>query len=256
MSMTWDPQQYLAFGGHRLRPALELLLRIPLTDPAEVIDLGCGPGNVTRYLRERWPEARITGVDNSPEMLAEAAKAHPATDWVAADLAEWEPARPVDVLYSNAALQWLEGHDRLFGRLMGFLRPGGVLAVQMPRNFGAPSHTLMFEVADDGPWADRLRGIHRRSPVAEPGYYYDRLAPHAKALDIWETEYQQVLDGENPVPEFTKGSWLKTLLDALEEPLRTQFWEAYRVRVLEAYPPKADGHTLFPFKRLFIVATA
>jgi len=256
MSMTWNPQQYLVFGKHRLRPALELLLRIPLTAPEEVVDLGCGPGNVTDYLRKRWPEAHLTGVDNSPEMLAEAARSYPDTAWVTSDLDDWEPERPVDVLYSNATLHWLDNHDRLFVQLMGFLKPGGVLAVQMPRNFGAPSHTLMFETAADGPWAETLRGSHRHSPVADPGHYYDRLAPHASELDIWETEYQQVLSGKNPVAEFTRGTWLKALLDALQEPLRTQFWEDYRARVLRAYPPKADGHTLFPFRRLFIVATA
>ncbi len=256
MSMTWDPGDYLAFGTHRLRPALELLQRIPLTAPEEVVDLGCGPGNITEYLRKRWPGARLTGVDNSPDMLAEAAGAYPDTAWVTADLHDWQPERPVDVLYSNAALHWLDHHDRLFARLMGLLRPGGVLAVQMPRNFDAPSHTLMFETAVDGPWAETLRGIQRRSPVADPDFYYDLLTPHASELDIWETEYQQVLSGDNPVPEFTRSTWLKTLLDALQEPLRTQFWEAYRARVLRAYPPKADGHTLFPFKRLFVVATA
>jgi trans-aconitate 2-methyltransferase len=256
MSMTWDPGQYLAFASHRLRPAIELLMRIPLDAPDTVVDLGCGTGNVTGTLRGRWPDARLTGIDGSPEMLAEAAKTPTRADWRMADIGTWTPAEPVDVLYSNAALQWIEGHAALFPRLMRCIRPGGALAVQMPRNFAAPSHTLMFETADDGPWAARLRGVQRRSPVSDARFYYDLLAPHAKEIDLWETEYHQVLSGDNPVAEFTKGSWLKTLLDALEEPLRSAYWEEYRRRVAAAYPRRADGRTIFPFKRLFVVARA
>jgi trans-aconitate 2-methyltransferase len=255
MSMTWDPHQYLTFASHRLRPALELLLRVPAESPQQVIDLGCGPGNVTRYLRERWPQATITGVDNSAEMLAEAAQAVPDGRWEVGDMTRWAPKEPADVLYSNAALQWAEHHETLFPRLVENIRPGGALAVQMPRNFGAPSHTLMFETAAEGPWASVLDGVQRRSPVAEPEYYYDLLAPLTASVEIWETDYHQALSGEDPVAEYTRGSWLKTLLDAMEEPLRSEYWNEYRRRVRLAYPQRADGHTLFAFKRMFIVAT-
>jgi trans-aconitate 2-methyltransferase len=219
-----------------------------------VVDLGCGAGNVTKSLRERWPAAAIVGIDNSPEMLAGAEKEEPTITWREGDLTTWEPEAPVDVIYSNAALQWAGDHAVLFPRLFGCLAPGGVLALQMPRNFGEPSHTSMKAAAAAGPWAETLARVARRDPVSEPAFYYGVLASRAQQVDIWETRYQQVLTGENPVAEFTKGTWLKPLLDALEEPERSGFENEYRRLVLAAYPPREDGTTLFPFQRLFIVA--
>ena len=160
------------------------------------------------------------------------------------------------MIYSNAALHWLDDHQRAAGRLCSSgLKPGGVLAVQMPRNFGAPSHTSITETALDGPWRAVLEPLLRPSPVAEPAVYYDLLAPRAAALDIWETEYLQVLDGANPVKEWTKGTWLSPLLAALDEPERSRFEAAYGERVAAAYPPRRDGKTLFPFRRMFLIAT-
>ena len=252
----WDPSQYLTFADLRLRPALELLASVPLIKPTSVVDLGCGTGNVTRYLRERWPNARIVGVDNSADMLRRAeAEALEGVSWEAADLESWQPEAPVEVLYSNAALHWATHHETLFPRLLSYLAPGGVLAVQMPRNFGAPSHQLMYQVARQGPWAERLNHVHRRVPVEPPTYYYNLLADRVTKLEIWETEYLQVLEGDHPVAEFTKGTWLKPMLDALEEPDRGAFEQAYRLAVRDAYPPQADGRTLFPFRRVFILAT-
>jgi trans-aconitate 2-methyltransferase len=253
--MPWDPTQYLKFADHRLRPALDLLARIPLEDPSEVYDLGAGTGNVTRQLQARWPRAHITGVDDSEEMLAKAAEASAIT-WQRADLATWQPARPPDLIYSNAALHWVNNHERLFPALFGALAPGGVLAVQMPRNFAAPSHTSVTDVALGGPWRSRLEPILRIAPTSEPGFYYDLLAPHAAALDIWETEYLHVLEGERPVVEWLKGSFLRPLLDALEEPEQREFEERYAELVGRAYPRRPDGRTLLPFRRLFMIATA
>ena len=265
--MAWDPAQYLKFAGPRLRPALDLLQRIDLEAPATVCDLGAGAGNVTRLIAARWPAARIVGVDSSAEMLAKAAAepperparaGHPGAriEWQTADLATWRPDRPADLIYSNAALHWLDGHDRLLPGLFAGLARDGVLAVQMPRNFAARSHTSITETALDGPWRPVLEPLLRPSPVAEPAFYYDLLAPLAASLDIWETEYLQVLDGENPVKEWTKGTWLSPLLAALDEPERSRFEAAYAARVAAAYPPRGDGKTLFPFRRMFIIATA
>jgi trans-aconitate 2-methyltransferase len=254
MTATWDPAQYLVFGGHRLRPALELLMRIPLAAPRSVVDLGCGAGNVTAHLRRRWPGAAITGVDSSAEMLSAAARAEPSVTWVQADLGAWTPDTPPDVIYANASLHWIERQEPLFARLAGLLAPGGVLAVQMPRNFDQPSHTLMKVAAASGPWAQQLSEVERYVPVEGAEFYYDLLAPLCGQVDIWSTRYVQVLSGENPVAEFTKGTWLKPLLDALEEPARSGFEAEYRRRVKAAYPPREDGRTLFPFTRLFIVA--
>lgn len=254
--MAWDPAQYLKFAGHRLKPAIDLLNRIDIEAPAEVYDLGAGTGSATRLLKARWPQARVTGVDASSEMLAKAAAEAPDIVWQRADLAAWRPPRPVDVIYSNAALHWLGDHGRLFPDLLATLRPGGVLAVQMPRNFSAPSHTAIAEAVRSGPWRERLDPLLRPAPVAEPGFYYDLLAPKAATLDIWETEYLHVLEGEDPVKEWTKGTWLGPLLDALAEPERRRFEARYAELVAGAYPRRHDGRTLFPFRRLFIVATA
>jgi trans-aconitate 2-methyltransferase len=253
--MSWDPQQYARFSGQRLRPALDLIARIPSENPQTVVDLGCGTGSVTRILRERWPRASITGVDGSPQMLAEARKLKADLVWEQCDVAAWTPEAAFDLIFSNAALHWLDDHPGLFARLCGKIAAGGVLAVQMPRNFGAPSHTLIHELAASPPWRETLAGLLRPQPVLTPEAYYDLLAPAARVLDIWETEYLQVLEGENPVAEWTKGTWLAPLLAALAPPARAAFEAEYRRRVLQAYPRQPDGKTLFPFRRLFIVAS-
>jgi trans-aconitate 2-methyltransferase len=252
--VPWDPAQYLKFAGHRLRPALDLLNRIDLAAPAHVYDLGAGAGNVTRLLRARWPEARITGVDDSAEMLAKAAAESPDIAWQQADLATWRPARPADLIYSNAALHWLPDHAKLFPKLLDGLAPGGVLAVQIPRNFSAPSHTSISEAALGGPWRAKLEPLLRPAPVAEPDFYYGLLAPKAKSIDMWETEYVQALEGKDPIKEWVKGTWLRPLLDALAGQERDEFEAAYARLVARAYPPRADGRTLFPFRRLFMIA--
>lgn len=250
----WDPAQYLKFAGHRLRPALDLLNRVDLNAPQRVTDLGCGAGNVTEWIARRWPGAQVTGVDNSEAMLEEAAATLPDVDWQAADMADWSPDAPQDLIYSNAALHWLPDHAALFPTLVDHLSDGGILAVQMPRNFGEPSHTSVNRAASEGPWEAALKPLLKPAPVHDPGVYRDLIAPHVSSLDLWETTYYQVLAGENPVAEWTKGTWLRPFLDALDGDRREGFEAAYRRHVAEAYPPGADGATLFPFKRLFIVA--
>lgn len=257
--MAWDPSQYLKFGGERLRPALDLLARVALENPKQVVELGCGTGSLTRILAERFPRASISGLDGSEEMLAAArkgAKPGEAIQWRRADIAGWKADAPVDLIYSNAALHWLPGHKELFPRLMAQLAPGGALAAQMPRNHGAPSHTLMeAEIARRPALAERLRAKPRSLPPGDPGFFYDLLRPLAAALDIWETEYLHVLKGADPVVEWTKGTALKPVLDAATAEERESFLEDYKVACRKAYPPRADGSTLFPFRRIFIVAT-
>jgi trans-aconitate 2-methyltransferase len=252
--MPWDPAQYLKFADLRLRPAVDLLNRIDADSPSRVYDLGAGAGNVTRLLKLRWPNARIVGMDSSEEMLAKARQALPEIAWELADLASWRPPVPGDVIYSNAALHWLAHHDRLFPALVSALAPGGVLAVQMPHNFSSPSHTAIAEAAKSGPWRRKLEPLLRPPPVGDPEFYFDLLRSRAARLDIWETEYLHVLEGEDPVKEWTKGTWLKPLLDALGEPERRGFERRYAELVADAYPRRSDGRTLFPFRRLFIVA--
>ncbi|WP_319238779.1 methyltransferase domain-containing protein [uncultured Propionivibrio sp.] len=253
--MAWNPEQYLKFSQPRFRPAQDLLARVTADAPQTVVDLGCGAGNVTQMLAGRWNAARITGIDSSAEMIAEAAKLPGNIAWQEQSIAAWQADAPVDVIYSNAALHWLGDHATLFPQLMRQLAPGGTLAVQMPRNFGAPSHTLIWETVAARPWKGNFGHIPRQSPVAEPRFYYECIAPAAAHIDIWETEYLQVLEGKDPVKEWTKGTWLKQFLDALDAAERADFEEDYAKRLRAAYPTLADGKTLFPFRRLFIVAT-
>ena len=255
--MAWDPAQYLKFADHRLRPAVDLLNRVDLDNPGEIYDLGAGAGNVTRLIKERWPDARVTGVDDSEAMLAKAAATAPSITWRQADLATWRPAQPADLIYSNAALHWVPGHERLFSALLGGLAPGGVLAVQMPRNFGARSHTAISEAALAGPWRATLEPLLRPAPVADPDFYYGVLAPSVATLDIWETEYLQVLEGrrsgqgvdQGDLAQAPAGRPRRARALPLRDRLRARWWRG-------PTRARADGRTLFPFRRLFIVARA
>jgi len=257
--MSWDPQQYLKFAGERLRPALDLMARVPLAAPRTIVDLGCGAGNVTMLLAQRWPHARVLGVDNSAAMLEEARARARGTnvEYVAADLATWAPPAPVDLVYSNAALHWLPAHANVFPRVLGMVAAGGALAVQMPSNFAAPSHATIATLAARPRWRDRLAPKLRAAPVAAPADYFGWLAPHAASLDVWSTEYLQVMSatgGEHPVAAFTRGSWLPQFLEALDPQDVAPFIAEYSALLAQAYPLLPDGRVLFPFRRLFIVA--
>jgi trans-aconitate 2-methyltransferase len=257
----WSPSQYLKFSDHRLRPALELLDRVSLTSPQVIYDLGCGPGGITRIIEEQWPSATVYGVDNSQEMLQKAAAESSTVKWVEADIATWSPEEPADLIYSNATLQWLADHEGLFPRLVGFLKKGGSLAVQMPLSWSAPSHRLMREtLANGGPKSralgtEDLRQTVARKWVEDAAVYYDLLVDQTTSLDIWETEYLQVLEGENAVLEWVKGTGLRPILNSLGDAERELFLAEYAQRLREAYPIRKNGRTLYPFRRLFIVAT-
>jgi len=249
---SWDPSQYLKFADDRLRPALDLIARIPDARYRTIWDLGCGTGNITKLLHDRWPEARVRGLDNSPDMLLKA-RALEGIEWIEGDASRWTAPEPADLVFSNAVFQWLDGHERLFPHLIQQVARGGVLAVQMPRNFDAPSHALLRETAARGPWA-RFAPALRTAPVASPEVYYDLLMPYATHIDIWEVEYLHVLQGENAVLEWTKGTALRPVLDSLAPEERSEFLAAYAEKLREAYPRRRDGMTLFPFRRLFMVA--
>ena len=250
----WNPTQYLTFAGPRLRPALDLMAGVPKESPATILDLGCGAENVTRWLGQRWPDATITGIDMSREMLERAKLEVPDIELVEADLATWKPAQTADLVFSNAVLQWIPDHAKLVPRIAGFVSKGGVLAFQIPRNDNAPSGTAVKEAIQAGPWQEKLRALERVTPTKEPGFYFRLLAPLGCELDVWETEYHHVLEGDDPVLDWGKGTWLRVLLDALNEGEREEFEEACRIRLKAAYPPLPDGRTLYPFRRLFLVA--
>jgi trans-aconitate 2-methyltransferase len=254
---SWDPGQYLRFSDERLRPALDLLAQVPLDAPACVVDLGCGAGNVTAILRRRFPQAAVLGVDGSAAMLAKARDAAPDCRFAQGDFATWAPAAgeaAPDLIYSNAALHWVGGHETLFPRLVSLLAPGGVLAVQMPAMHDAPLRRLQNEVAAYGPWAEVLRDAGFARAILPAGEYYDLLRPHVAALDLWETTYLHVLSGEDAVVEWAAGSSLRPFLDRLPEGLRAGYRSAYAAALRPHYPRRADGATLLPFRRLFVVA--
>jgi len=253
--VTWNPETYLAFADYRERPIAELVNRIPPIEVARAVDLGCGTGNSTAAIAKRFPSAALTGVDNSPQMLAKAKKDLPSATWILADISEWNAPQVFDLILSNAALHWVPGHDELFARLLNALNAGGALAVQMPRNFIAPSHMLLFETAKDGPWAGKVGDLKPFAPMDPASAYYDRIAPHVRHFDMWETTYYQVLEGEDAVFNWVSGSALTAYLPKLEEGAeRDAFCEAYKARLRKAYPKSDDGKTLFPFTRLFMVA--
>lgn len=257
----WDPNQYLKFADHRLRPALELLNRVPLESPQVIYDLGCGTGQITRLLAEQWPAAKVYGLDNSPEMLAKAGAEPSPVQWIEADIQTWTPDEAPDLIYSNATLQWVDGHHELFPHLLRFLQPSGVLAVQMPLSWGAPSHRLMRTTLADGGadgsalGTEELRQGVARKWVEEAALYYDLLEQDSNNVDIWETEYLQILTGDDPVLEWVKGTGLRPILNALGDQERARYLTEYARRLRIAYPARANGQTLYPFRRLFIVAS-
>lgn len=252
---TWDPAQYLKFADERARPAFDLLARVTAESPQSVFDLGCGPGNVTALLCRRWPGARVVGVDSSEAMLAQARANHPGIEFVAADLARFRPVDPADVIVANAALHWLSDHARLFPALAHALAPGGTLAVQMPMSSRQASHTLLAESAQAGPWRVQASAALPRYSEHEPAAYYGWLAGVCRTVDIWETVYLHALAGEDAVVEWIKGAALRPVLAVLDEGERAGFLADYRARVAQAYPRLTNGTTLYPFRRLFIVAT-
>ncbi len=254
--MSWDPAQYAKFSDERLRPALDLLARVPIDRASMVVDLGCGSGSVTEKMAERWPGARVIRVDASPEMLSVARQKNPMISWVEGDLARWSIDARADVVYSNAALHWLADHDRLFPHLADQLRPGGVLAVQMPRNFGAPSHMIVQELATDSRWRGKLSHLLKPAPVKEPAFYYELFDDRFARLELWETEYIQVLRGNDPVLEWIKGSWLRQFLEVLDADEAADFERAYAAKAAQAYPRRRNGSTILPFRRLFMIGTS
>ena len=255
--MQWDPEQYLLFADERARPFHDLLARVGATGARRVVDLGCGPGTLTRLLAQRWPQARVEAVDSSYDMVrrAEGELRDLGERAVAtlADIREWEPSGAVDVLVSNATLQWVPGHLELLERFAGWLAPGGWLAVQVPGNFGEPSHTLLAEVRAKPRWRDRLAEIARPS-VEEPVTYLAHLADLGLDVDAWETTYLQVLPGEDAVLDWMRGTGLRPVLSALpDDDQRAAFEAEYGELLRQAYPPRRFG-TVLPFRRIFLVA--
>ncbi len=247
MSTTWDPTDYLDFADHRARPIHDLLARVTARAPRRVVDLGCGPGNLTALLAARWPAAAVAGIDSSAEMV-DAARAR-GVDAHRSDVATWTPAPDTDVVVANAVLHWVPRHRELLPRWLAALPAGAELALQVPANFGAPSHTLVREVA-------RRHGVDlpAASPVDEPAGYAALLADTGAEVDVWETTYLHRLTGPDPVLDWIASTTLRPVRDALDEPAHAAFRAELAPRLRAAYPARPDGTTWFPFRRIFAVA--
>lgn len=257
--VDWSANQYRKFEAERNRPIVDLLAHIPTDTVGSACDIGCGPGNSTELLIARYPEAQVSGMDSSADMIAAARERLPGVAFEVSDIASWQPQAPLDLILANAALQWVPDHETLFPALIGSLAPGGTLAVQMPDNLEEPSHALMNVAAADGPWKDRLAGgSTARTPRHEAQWYFRLLRDRTTRLDIWRTTYFHRLDGGiEGIVEWLKGTGLRPFLQRLDDDAeREDFLDRYRALLAEAYPVYEDGAVLLPFPRLFILATA
>ena len=252
--MTWSAKQYTMFEQQRTRPVRDLVAAIPNTDVRTAVDLGCGPGNSTQVLAERFPLAQVAGLDSSEDMLADARKRLPALSFELADIGAWNPTQTFDVILANASLQWLPDHATLYPHLVNQLTPGGTLAVQTPDNLDEPAHRLAREVAADGPWSAKI-GAVKHNERHSARYYYELLSPHCSTVDIWHTTYQHPLADHTAVVEWFKASGLRPFLAPLTDAEKADFLREYQARITQSYPALADGTVLLPFPRLFIVAT-
>jgi trans-aconitate 2-methyltransferase len=253
----WNPETYLRFADDRTRPSVDLAARIAVESPHTVIDLGCGPGNSTRVLRERWPSARVSGLDDSAEMIASARDACAEGVWLVADIREWSAAAPYDVVFSNAALQWLPGHESLVAHLLRQVAGGGALAFQVPSRGYSAVARLMDDVASDPEWADQTAVARSALSLEDPEFYYDTLAPLSASVDMWETTYYHVKNGPADIVEWIASTGLRPFLEALtSDAQRARFVQRFSTLVADAYPTRADGRVLFPFKRTFVIAYA
>jgi trans-aconitate 2-methyltransferase len=255
MAEDWSARQYLKFEDERTRPPRDLLAQVPLSNPRRVVDLGCGPGNSTELLIERFPEAEVIGLDSSPDMLRQARERLPNRTFVEGDLATWMPQPGTDLLFGNAVFQWLPEHPQVLVRLLTALPKGGVLAVQMPDNTREPALQLMEQVGASGPWAPAIaKSNAARNDLMAPEGFYDLLRPLCSRLDIWHTHYNHIMPNHAGVVEWFKGSSLRPFYEVLEGAMREQFLAAYAAAIAAAYQARYDGKVILKFPRLFILA--
>lgn len=251
----WDPNLYLKFSDQRARPAADLIAQIKLDNPRRIIDLGCGTGNSTEQLHARWPNAELTGLDNSQNMLSQARQNHPDWNWEKNTIENWKPERAYDLVFSNAALHWVPDHGTLFPRLLNAVMPGGALAVQMPYNFQSPAHQGMKRVAAYPRWAGRLDGASEKYHVQQIVFYYKALSNAAAALNLWEVEYLQIMSSTRAILEWVRSTAMRGYLERLTDPAEQKQFEELCLREFKkCYRAEDDGKVLFPYRRMFIIA--
>jgi trans-aconitate 2-methyltransferase len=254
--MNWSAKQYAIFEDERTRPVRDLVSALPDIEARAIVDLGCGPGNSTEVLAARFPDAAISGLDNSPDMIEAARRRLPRAQFSVGRIEGWTDAGPFDVILANAVLHWIPNHRTLLPELVARLVTRGALAIQMPDNLDVPAHQLMREVAADGPWAEMLAAASAaRTPIESANWYYEVLYPICSTVEVWRTTYYHALaGGPAAIVEWFKGSGLRPFLEPLDAPSREAYLERYSAAVARAYPTLTDGSVLLPFPRLFIVA--
>jgi trans-aconitate 2-methyltransferase len=253
----WEANLYLKFSAQRGRPATDLIAQIELENPLRIIDLGCGTGTSTEQLHRRWPQAELSGVDSSPEMLSQARTNHPDWKWIESAVEQWRPNSTFDLIFSNACLHWVADHAALFPRLLNYVAPGGALAVQMPNSYHVPAHTLMKDVAQapGAPWSGSLPPASETYSVQTPDFYYDTLRKLALRLNIWQTEYLQIMDGPQAVLDWVRSTAMRAYSERLpNDEQRRLFEQRCLERFQQAYPANDQGKTLFPYRRMFVIA--
>lgn len=250
----WNSNLYLRFASERTQPARDLVQRIKLDDPARIIDLGCGPGNSTEVLSQRWPHAHIIGIDNSPEMIYAAQTNYPQRHWTTADMNFWVPSEPLSLIFSNAAIQWLDHHDYHLVRWMNSIESGGAFAFQIPSSNYALVRTIIHQISHAAKWTERLERARTSLTMHAPSFYYDVLAPFSCTVELWETEYFHVLPNHAAIIEWMKGTGLRPFLNPLNETEQNEFLAELLHQVEMGYPNQLDGSVLFPFRRMFVIA--
>ncbi|HEX3880294.1 MAG TPA: methyltransferase domain-containing protein [Bryobacteraceae bacterium] len=254
---TWNPDQYLKFADERSRPCRDLAAHVEVWRPLRIIDLGCGPGNSAEVIVQRWPDAAITGLDSSPHMIEKARALRPESEWRAGDIAEWAATKGerFDIVFSNAALQWVDGHGRLLPQIFDHVESGGALAVQLPGNYDGSANRLMRELSASETWRrsfpNGVKGWHAH----DLDFYYNALEPHAARLDLWAIEYWHRMPNTGAIVEFYKGTGLRPYLELLpNDGERARFLSEYEAKLALAFPAQPNGVVLFSFRRIFIVA--
>lgn len=251
----WDAHLYQEFASERTRPAIDLVSRLSIDDPKRIIDLGCGPGNSTEILRRRWPRANVIGLDSSSEMINAAKERYPGQEWILANAETWEARQPYDIIFSNAAFQWMPNHDQLLPRLLNQVVEGGILAFQIPSHVNSPLHQLILQVANEPDWAHKTHGAKKALTIESPSFYYDLLEGSVSKLDIFEIEYCHVMENAAAIIQWISGTGLRPFLKALEiEGQKQRFIDLLNIHVVAAYSRQKNGSVLFPFRRLFVVA--